>query len=270
MKSPDAWKAVVLVLVCWPLIFMACTIEREVDFMAGAPATEPVDLFGAGRYQPDIDAFMEIGWYGSPGTTPKGDQVFFTSDASGAPQLYCLSEQGWPCQLTFFPDGIDWYILSRAGEMAIVGASAGGSRNSQLYLLDMRSGRIRRLTDKPDAAYGSVVWSRDDRVIFLRSNEENGRDFKLYRMDLATCELTKLVDIPGWNAWEDLSPDGRDLVYSHATSNANNDLYLYSLGTRDTVLLTVHEGLARYQAPSFSADGERLYLTSNANDQGLM
>ncbi|MDD4053028.1 MAG: prolyl oligopeptidase family serine peptidase, partial [candidate division Zixibacteria bacterium] len=47
-------------------------------------------------------------------------------------------------------------------------------------------------------------------------------------------------------------------------------LYLYSLGTRDTVLLTVHEGLARYQAPFFSADGERLYLTSNANDQGLM
>ena len=270
VKSPDAWKAIALVAACWPLMFAACTIEREVDFMAGATATEPVDLFGTGRYQPDIDAFMEIGWYGSPGTTPEGHRVFFISGVGGMPQLYCLTEQGWPYQLTFFQDGIDWYVPSRAGELAVVGASAGGSENSQLYLVDLQSGRIRKLTDKPDVAYGSILWSRDDRMIFLRSNEENRHDFKLYRMDLATCAMTKLVDIRGWNAWEDLSPDGRKLIYSHAYSNANNDLYLYSLETRDTTLLTAHEGGAYYRTPFFNADGSLLYLTSNGNDQELM
>ena len=270
MQSPVKWKIVILATALWPLIFTACTVEREVDFMAGAPATEPVDLFGVERYSPDIDAYMEIGWYGMPGLTPDGQRVFFTSGISGAVQLYALTERGWPYQLTFFPDGLDWYVLSREGELAVVGVSTGGSENSQLFLVDTRTGRIRRLTDKPEVTYGSVVWSRDDRTIFMRSNEENLRDFKLYRMDLATGVTTKLVDLPGWNNWEDLSPDGRVLAFSHCLSKADNDLFLYSLETKDTTRLTSHEGSSLYQNARFDAEGTRLYLTSNANDRELM
>jgi dipeptidyl aminopeptidase/acylaminoacyl peptidase len=270
VKSRVIWKVIILVAACWPLTFTACTVEREVDFMAGAPVTEPVDLFGVERYSPDVDAFAEIGWYGTPGLTPDGHRVFFTSGNSGTAQLYDLTGPGWPYQLTFFPNGIDWYELSREGDLAVVSASAGGSENSQLYLIDTRMGRTRRLTDKPDAAYGSVIWSRDDQMIFLRSNEENLRDFKLYRMDLATCATTKLVDIPGDNAWEDLSPDGRSLLFSHRISKADNDLYLYSLETKDTTCLTHHQNPSLYQNACFDAEGARLYLTSNAGDRELM
>ncbi|NMC44959.1 MAG: S9 family peptidase [candidate division Zixibacteria bacterium] len=270
MKSTVPWPVLLLAAICGPLVFSACTVEREVDFMAGTPVVESADLFGPGMYRPGGDAYAQIGWCRSPNVSPDGGQIFFVSGLSGVPQLYRLTERNWPLQLTFFPDGIDWYVLSHKGELAIVGACTDGSENSQLFLVETGSGRVRRLTDNPNTAYGSVVWDRDDRAILLHSTEENGHDFKLYRMDLATAEVTKLLDLTGYNSWEDISVDGRWMVFSRGNPARENNLYLYDLSTGDTTQLTSAEKPARYQGARFDAKGERLYLTSDANGQDLM
>lgn len=270
MKATTSWPVLFMTALCGPLVFPACTVEREVDFMAGTPVVETADLFGPGLYRPGAEAYARIGWCRSPNVSPDGGQVFFVSGPSDVRQLYRLTERNWPLQLTFLPDGIDWYVLSHSGELAIVGASTDGSENSQLFLVETCSGRIRRLTDHPDATYGSVVWERDDRAILLHSNEENGRDFKFYRMDLAAAELTKVLDLTGYNCWQDISVDGRRMVFSRGNPARENNLYLYDLSTGDTTRLTSAEKPARYQCARFDATGERLYLTSDANGQDLM
>jgi len=249
---------------------IGCGVTQEVDYASGektAPDLTP--YFGSGPYIPDIETFMKIGWTSSPDISKDGRRVFFQTGFTGVTQLYRLTADGWPYQLTMFPDGIDWYVLSHSSDLAIIGASVGGSEQSQLHLLDTYTGRTRQLTDQPEVQFGSVVWSRDDQSIYFRSNMENMRDFKLYQMDLTTDKTEKLVDTKGWNGWGTISLDGNQLVYYRATSNVNADLYLYDVATGETEHLTPHEGDVLYGGGIFSADGKTLYITSNNNEQGF-
>lgn len=249
---------------------LGCTITKEVDYSSGKTSSPDVAaLFGSEPYVPDIETFMQIGYATSPDISRDGQQVFFTTGLTGVPQLYRLTEQGWPYQLTVFPDGIDWYTLSHSGEIAVAGVSVGGSEKQQLYLLDAQTGRVRQLTNAPGAQHGSVVWSGDDKAIFYRSNVENGRDFKLYRMDIATATPVKLLDTQGWNGWGDLSLDGKKLIYYQSVSNVDNNLYLYDIESGQGELLTPHEGEVIYDNVRFSADGKQLYLTCNDNESGI-
>jgi len=224
--------------------------------------------FGKAQYIPDIETFMQIGWSGSPDISPDGRRVFFTAGLSGVNQLYRLTE-GWPYQLTMFPDGIDWYALSHSGDLAIIGASVGGSEQSQLHLLNTHSGQVRQLTDMDTVQFGSIVWSRDDKTVYFRSNMENMRDFKLYKMDLISGNMEKVLDTEGWNGWGSISLDGSKLMYYHASSNVDMDLYMYDIGTGETTHLTPHEGEVSYGGGYFSSDGGAMYITSNDNEQGI-
>jgi dipeptidyl aminopeptidase/acylaminoacyl peptidase len=246
-----------------------CTVEREVDFQAGKEITQASVLFGSEPYLPDIETFMQIGYADYGGLSPDGKTVFFKASFSGVSQLYRLTENGWPYQLTLFDDGIDWYTLSNSGQAAIVGASIGGSEQSQLILVDALTGRIRQLTNNPDIQYGSVVWSNDDNYIYYRSNIANKRDFKLYQMDIASGESQLLVDTEGWNGWGDISLDGSKLTYYNLTSNVNDNIYVYDTETGQSELVTPHEGDVFYDNVAFSRDGTILYLTSDGNEKGI-
>lgn len=247
-----------------------CTITHEVDYSAGKTSTpEYSEYMGAGKYLPDIGTFMQIGNCGLPQISTDGRLLCFVGDMSGVNQLYVISGNGWPYQLTFFPDGLDFYSLSHSGSYAIVGASSGGSEASQLYLIDAQTGRPRRLTNMPQTRYGSVLWSPDDRFIYFRSNVEDLRDFKLYRMNLTDGETARCLDLSGSNTWTDVSPDGQTLLYLHANSNFSTDVYLYHTETGMVDHLTPHTGDILYTCPCFSADGKSVYLTCNDNPQGL-
>ena len=134
-------------------------------------------------YVPDIETFMKVGYAGSPTISQDGEQVFFTTASTGVNQIYRLNEAGWPYQLTLFDDGTDWYILSYDATKLIVGASVGGDENSQLYLVNAMTGRLQKLTDKPEVRYGSVIFSPDNSRIYYYSNELNGRDFHIWSMN---------------------------------------------------------------------------------------
>jgi dipeptidyl aminopeptidase/acylaminoacyl peptidase len=221
-------------------------------------------------YLPDIETFMQIGYCTRPAVSEDGREIYFTTGISGVQQLYRLTEEGWPYQLTLFADGIDFYTISSDGEFAIVGASAGGSERSQLHRVDGKSGRVTTLTDKPEVRYGSVVTSPDKTRIYYRSNERNGRDFDIYAMDLASGEQTMIVQREGSNAVDDISDDGKTLLLSRWSSSYNSDLYLFDLDSRQTVALTPHKGDVVYDYPRFSPNGEIIYLITNENKEGLL
>lgn len=252
------------------LFIIGCGVTKEVDYASGQQTSPDVTAyFGSDVYIPDIETFMQIGWTSVPDISPDGKRIFFETGLTGVTQLYRLTDKGWPYQLTMFPDGIDWYVLSYSGDAAIVGASIGGSEQSQLNIIDTYTGRTRQLTDMPEIQFGSVVWSRDEKSIYFRSNMENMRDFKLYRMTLTDGNYEKLVDTEGWNGWAGISLDGQKLIYYYASSNVNSDLYLYDVASGAVEYLTPHEGDVAYGAAYFSADASRLYITSNDNEQGL-
>lgn len=222
---------------------------------------------------PDIATFLQIGSCTPAGYSWDGRDVYFYSLMSGATQVYRINEAGWPCQLTTFEDGIESFTLSWNGKLAIVSASVGGDENAQLYLLDIATAHIQPLTTNPKVQFGSVVWARDDRSVFCRSNEENGRDFFIYRMDIPGGLRTKVfgdtAGVKGSNYIADLSPDGTKLIVSHNVSNVSNDLYLVDLVTGAQQKLTEHTGDVSYDGVTLLPDNRTFWLTCNDNPDGM-
>ncbi len=226
------------------------------------------DLLPAGR-PPDIDAFMQIGYAGSPQLTPDGRTLFFSSNSSGVNQVYRLEDSGWPYQLSVFTEGVNFSTLSPTGEYLVCGVARGGDENAQLWLMDARTGRTENLTDRPEVRYGAPSWSPDGTTLYFNSNEANGKDFFIYALDLAGRKQRLVADIPGWNSAGDVSDDGSRLLVTHAESNVDTDIYLVETATGKRTLLTGHDGEAVYGGGSFDRDGKRIYLLSNDNPDGI-
>src|SRR3990172_9323656 len=171
------------------------------------PTKENISLLNRGKYIPDIGTFMQIGANSPVGYGWDGQDIYFSSSMSGAPQIYRLTKEGWPYQLTTFEDGIDFFNLSYSGAMGIIGAAVGGSEQSQLYLMDTKTGRIMPLTSGNEVQYGSVTWAPDDSYLYYRSNEENKQDFFIYSMEITTGRQEKIfgdtAGIRGYNSIAD-------------------------------------------------------------------
>ncbi len=231
-------------------------------------------LLSSGKYVPDIATFLQIGGSSPSGVSWDGKDIYFTTSMSGVSQVYRLTAEGWPYQLSTFEDGIDFFTLSYNGELAIVGASIGGSEQSQLYLMDTKTGRTLQLTSFEDIQLGSVAWARDDRSIYYRSNEENGQDFFLYNMDIDAGVAQKIFGdttgaVRGYNAIFDISQDGTKMVVGNFTSNVNNDLYVLDLPTGEYKKLNDDDKDVYYGSVTIMPDNETIWLTCNNNDDGI-
>jgi dipeptidyl aminopeptidase/acylaminoacyl peptidase len=247
---------------------VAAGCQQQVQPTSVAKSEGP-NLMGAAPYIPDIETFMQIGYCGSPEISTDATKLFFQSSMSGVTQLYRLSGDGWPIQLTFFQDGIDFASLSHSSQWAIVGTGIGGNENSQLFLISAETARAEQLTDMPDVQFGDPLWSPDDSKIYYRSNQENGKDFYVYEMDVVSRQTRPIAAREGYNGPMDLSLDGTKLVQYTFYSNTNNDLYLIDLATLKSEHLTPHQGDAMYDGFVFAADGTTGYLICDANDDHI-
>ena len=221
----------------------------------------------------DAATFVQIGSASPIAYHWSGNGFYFVSSASGASQIYRLTAQGWPYQLTAFDDGVAFMSLSYGGDKAIVGTAIGGSEQAQLFLMDTETGGLQQLTNTPAIQFGSVRWGRDDRSIFYRANADNRRDFFIYRMDLASGASERVfgdtLALRGSNDIEDLSQDGGKLVITHYRTNVYNDLYLLDLTTGKYQKLTADSVSAAYHGVTLMPDNRSLWLVCNGNTDGI-
>ncbi|RKX17046.1 MAG: hypothetical protein DRP51_11510, partial [Candidatus Zixiibacteriota bacterium] len=117
---------------------------------------------------PDIADFLKIGRNIEPQYGQDSNVIFFLGRQTGTVQIYRIIETGQPYQLTSFEDGIEWYKISSDGTKAIVGASSGGDEQTQLYLVDTKTGQTSAVTKRPDVKYASVFWQKDGKGIYYR------------------------------------------------------------------------------------------------------
>jgi dipeptidyl aminopeptidase/acylaminoacyl peptidase len=235
-----------------------------------SPWTAHSQVIGDSLEVPSIETFMQIGSATSPQISRDGGEVFFSTGMSGIDQVYRLLPSGWPYQMTVFEDGIDYYRISPSGEMAVVGASIGGSEQSDLYLVENVTGRVTTLKRDNDVRHGSPCWSPDEAVVYFTSNEDNPRYFYVYGLHLESGDVKRVWQKDGWNGIEDLSDDGGRLLASHWVSNLNSDLYLVDIASGEESLLTPHEGDYVFDYGRLSPDGNMMYFLTNMNEDGLV
>lgn len=221
------------------------------------------------KYIPDIATFMQIGSTYDQAFNEATETLYFKSRMSGAYQIYKINEQGWPYQLTVFEDGVDEYEISPNGKYAVVQASAGGSEQDQLFLMETSDGRLKQLTDNPEIRYGTVIWTHDNTGFYYRSNIENLKDFFIYHYDLATDKSQKVFEVAGSNALSDLSADGDFLVIEQYFSNVENDVYVVELRTGKYKKITPEKADFEYENSFMSADNKSVYTVTNNTKDGL-
>lgn len=221
------------------------------------------------RYIPDIRTFMLIGSSSDGYQSPSTGDIFFKSSISGEPQLYRINRQGWPYRLTFFPDGIGKYVVSDDGSKIIVLAAPGGNERMQMHLLDPKSGRIKALTNKPEARFGEVEWAPDNRTIYYHSSEANLKDFCIYSMDVETGKSELIKELPGINDVNDITKDRRFLLIQAWPKNVNQRLFILNLQTGEFKEILKHEGDFSFLGCRFTPDGKHIWMASNFNDMGL-
>jgi len=235
--------------------------------VARAQTNTPAPRNGGARENFSIERYLNIRAASSPTLASRGDRVAFLMNVTGTPQVWSVAAAGgWPEQLTFYTDRVDFVKWSPDGTGIIFAKARGGDENAQLFWMSPDGARVRQLTDAPKIRYNFGAWSADGRRISYASNKRNPNFFDIYTMDVATGAESLVYQQDGSNAPAAWSHDGRFIVISRAsdTLSLDNDLYLVELASKGVTHLTPHTGgAAQFGDVHFTRDGRALLLSTN-------
>jgi dipeptidyl aminopeptidase/acylaminoacyl peptidase len=204
--------------------------------------------------QPSVRQFVQIRWPVS-GTLASDGSFYFMHNPDGLNQLYVRQAgQEKDLKLTDFPDGIMSYSLSQDGRYCVISAGIGGNEQSNLFLLDTKSQRIRALFCHPDIVYESVVWRRDSKAFAFKANDISRSDFYVYLYDLAANNTRRLVAEKGDYSPEDFTSDGKRLLVMKSNSATHTQLFEVEIATGKSREITPTSEAWAYNAIGYSAD----------------
>lgn len=83
----------------------------------------------------------------------------------------------------------------------------------------------------------------------------------------STGAVKRITDVPGWETFPSLSPDGQSVVYASRASGSW-DIYLKKIGDIESTNLTP-DGRHVDLSPAFSPDGKRIAFSSSRDGQGI-
>ena len=136
----------------------------------------------------------------SPSWSPRGNEIVFTSDRTGSPQLYRMNASGGdmeriPTNISRYCAEPDWNPLHK--ELIVFTAAKGGS--FQLALHNTKKRETRWLT-KGGGDNREPKWMNDGRHILF--TQRTGSQHRLHIMDVNTGEIRKLHSESFGNAFE--------------------------------------------------------------------
>ena len=215
-----------------------------------------------------IEQFMKTIRFGGSDISPDGKTVLFSSNQDGVFNLYEIpfDGSGQPKQLTssktdaiyvsgYLPDGRMLYSSDQ-----------GGNELNHIYLRE-KDGGVSDLTPAEKAKFQFAGLSHDRKSFFYQSNERKPAAFDVYEMNLATMKPRLLFENPGGFYPGDVSPDKRYLALQKPITTANGEVYLYDTQTKETKLLTKHEGEVSNNPQEFTPDGKKLLISTDEGSE---
>jgi Tol biopolymer transport system component len=180
--------------------------------------------------------------------SPDGQRLAMTAKSRGRDQLYVvdahsgkvLKDFSLPCEALEYPA---WSPVSDS--IVVTGLKDG---RSDLYLVNSRTGQISRLTNdtwdekeptwSPDGSRVTFSSDRGAPVVLQTEPSLHGYGhYGLYDLDVATGQITKILDTAGEDHSPAWSPDGKRLAFVSDRDGAPN-IYLYDASERTVTQLT--------------------------------
>ena len=182
---------------------------------------------------------------------------------------------GARAQVTFYrdPAGDGRYRPGRPDQLVYT-LDEGGAENFQLFLLDRKTGRPRRLSNGKNR-YISPMWSNNGKLLAYAANVRNGRDMDLYVADPATPgSERRLAEVQGYWQVLEWSPDDRRLLVYELISANEAYLHWVDVATGEVHAITPRNArkedpTASYQGGAWSADGKSVFTATDKDSDFL-
>jgi Tol biopolymer transport system component len=172
------------------------------QFSTSQPAVEPRAVIASGFGDVDVRY------------SPDGQMIAFASTRSGEMNIWvCARDGSKPRKMTFYEDGHRWAAGSPnwSPDGRFLAYDAGGANeNGKIFVLDVATGKSRRVTG-PAAWIDSVPsWSADGRSIYFNSNRGGHQD--IWSVPAAGGEPVQVTRHTGFECAA--TPDGRFIYYT--------------------------------------------------------
>jgi dipeptidyl aminopeptidase/acylaminoacyl peptidase len=202
-------------------------VERGTLIYDGIPDAGGTDQASLQRYLESRSASL-AGWLAN------GDLLIATRFANTA-QLHRVSAPlGMREQVTFGGEPVSLAEPNPfSPDVVLFGKDVGGNENTQLHLLDLRSGMAKRLTDGK-SLHGTPVWAHDGKRLAFHGNGRDGRSYDIYVADTTTDAPPRLVfAASGGDIFNvlDWSLDDRQLLVQRYSSITDSALLLVDVET---------------------------------------
>lgn len=230
---------------------------------AQASAPQPIAQYPAATLYETIS-------YGGNSINAAGDAVLLHSDESGVFNLYRLSLQTG--EKTALTQSTDDAIFAKRffpqDDRVLFSSDKGGNELDHLFVREL-DGSIRDLTPGEKLKAEFIRFHRDGSAFYVMTNERDPKFFDVYQYNSKTYQRELVYRNDAGMQPEALSSDGRWLALNRSNNNADSDVFVVDLNSKDKALLhiTPHEGFAEHSAATFTPDNFGLIYTTDANGE---
>ena len=209
----------------------------------------------------------------SPRISPDGTQLAWIAPRDGVLNVWVApvgpSGVNWDAATAVTDDtdrGIRSFIWARDGRHLLYVQDTGGDENWRLYDVDMETMARRDLTPFDGIQARIIATSKRHRhEVLVGMNRDNPQLHDVYRLDLPTGELVKVIENPGYAGWvadEELAVRGA----LAPLPDGGFDLLVRDSADRDwrTLVTITADDAPASDVLSFSGDGRSLLVISSA------
>jgi TolB protein len=200
----------------------------------------------------------------SPGWSPDGQWLTYVSFENKVSSVYVQAIRTGERRLVSARAGVNGApAFSPDGQrLALTLSGTGG--NLDIWLLDLNSQSLTRLTDDP-AVDTEAGWGPDGRSIYFTSDRAGGP--QIYKLDVAQhTRIERITFGSSYNARPRVSPDGKKLAFVTRDGGA------YRIAVQDlasgTVSVLSHGSLD--ESPSFAPNGASIIYAGRDGELGTL
>lgn len=214
--------------------------------------------------------------------SPDGRRIAFTSSRSMPPgfegdqqfyaELYVMNADGSHVRRITFNEGLIDYqpAWSPDGQRIVVARGPNSPPPDQLtnptdlWIIDLCTGREQQLTNRPATYEGFAHWSPDGRRIAFEGDISTPGGYEdVYTISVDGTGLKRLTTEPGDDRHARYSPDGKSIVFS---SDRTGNFDIFVMRTDGTHVRQLTYAPSYDVHPSYSPDGQFISFDSDRDD----
>lgn len=186
-----------------------------------------------------------------PRWAPNKSEIFYTGFLQGKPLVYRIDTKGRRSLLAQFKGLATGAAVTADGRRCAIILSHQG--NPELYVIDLASKMVNRMTRTPSASEASPCWSPNaSKIVYVT---DLARQPQLYLLDVASKKSTRLTSQGSQNTNPDWGPDGR-IVYASKRAGQNVLVVMDPMKGEASAKVVTKPG--NWEHPSWASDGRHV------------